>query len=147
MCVGCYSTVRRQLTGSIGTDPKGLSWYLPGHGSPAAVKRGDWMSRMAQLHKYHGELYTVAELSEMSGTPKRCISWRIQHGYSVEDAVDKPRRKYIKGNGTAPCGFKSMYDCLECPYPTCISESYKAIAGENATNIIRWNDYNGRGSE
>ena len=61
MCVGCYSTVRRQLTGSISTELKGLSWYLPGHGSPAAVKRGDWMK--FEMNKLRGTiLYRMEEL-------------------------------------------------------------------------------------
>lgn len=49
-----------------------------------------------QLFDYHGKLYTSKELAELSPVPNMYshdITDRIRAGWSIEDAVNKPKRK------------------------------------------------------
>ena len=116
------------------------------HGSPAAVKRGDgsMLGRPQKLYEYDGRMLTITELAKLSGKSQQCLRWRFRNGYTVKDAVEIPLTKAKQSpKSDAPCGFRTMYDCLNCKYPHCISENYKAIPGEGST-VIRWSDYDGR---
>ncbi len=115
------------------------------HGSPASSQRGDDMiGRPQKVYEYDGRMLTITELAKLSGKSQQCLRWRFRNGYTVKDAVEIPLTKAKQSpKSDAPCGFRTMYDCLKCPYPHCISENYKAIPGEGGT-IIRWSDYDGR---
>lgn len=96
---------------------------------------------IGKTYEYNGRMLTVAELSKMSGKSEQCIRWRLKQGYSTKDAMEIPLgRTKRRSKSDAPCGFTSMFDCLECKYERCISESYRAIPGETTT-IVRWEDY------
>jgi hypothetical protein len=40
-----------------------------------------------------GETRTITEWSTLSGISRQAIRWRLQHGWTTEDAVKQPRRK------------------------------------------------------
>ena len=56
-----------------------------------AISRPINVPRTTKLVEYNGEFYTVGQLEEMSGVPRRVIRWRIRKcGWSVEDAMNTP---------------------------------------------------------
>lgn len=47
--------------------------------------------RAGKLHVYKGKHWTVRQLSEQFGQPYLRLSARLRAGWTVEDAVEKPR--------------------------------------------------------
>jgi lambda repressor-like predicted transcriptional regulator len=50
---------------------------------------------------YHDENYTLTQLSEKVGINKTTLKERLNLGWSVEDAVNKPVRLWTKGYRTS----------------------------------------------
>lgn len=46
------------------------------------------ITKLPTLHPYHGEMLSVAQLSERSGVPEHRIRSRLHRGWSIEEAVD-----------------------------------------------------------
>lgn len=44
---------------------------------------------------YNGERMSLAQAVEIAGLPYKQVHWRIQHGWSIEDALSKPIRRCI----------------------------------------------------
>lgn len=42
---------------------------------------------------YNGEEYTIKELAELSGIPRKTLSDRLRYGWSVEQALNEPVRE------------------------------------------------------
>lgn len=50
---------------------------------------------------YKGTTYTITQLSELFGIQKSTLRFRIVHGWSIEDAVERPVKVYRRGkNGS-----------------------------------------------
>lgn len=92
-----------------------------------------------RIYNYHGEMRTITELCKLSGKTYGCIMKRLQKGWTVDEAVDRPSVRIRQTD--APCGFKTFRDCLDCKYPECISEGYKAIPGESVAAVMKWNGF------
>ena len=43
---------------------------------------------------YKGESHTISEWSEILGMPKSVLQHRLQRGWTVEKAIETPKRKY-----------------------------------------------------
>lgn len=51
-----------------------------------------------QKYEYKGVLYTINELSEMSGISPPAIRWRLRDGYSLEEALQiKATKDSVQG--------------------------------------------------
>lgn len=98
-----------------------------------------------KIYEYRGDLYTISGLARLAGVDRATIWHRIRkQKMSVEDAVKRPKwKKNVLTSTPAPCGFTSMYDCLNCKYSKCISENYKAIPGETMHDLY-FSDYGKR---
>ncbi|MGN8117508.1 hypothetical protein [Labrys sp. 22185] len=46
-----------------------------------------------RTHLYQGKPYTIAELVKLSGLKYSMITWRLNNGWTVEQAVSTPKRK------------------------------------------------------
>lgn len=46
---------------------------------------------------YHGEAYTLTQLAEKLGINKTTLKERINLGWSIEDAVNRPVRQRTRG--------------------------------------------------
>lgn len=64
-----------------------LEWSNNGHNKRHANRK----------HHYKGNLYSAIELAEIAKTDVYLVSRRLRSGWSVTDAVERPRRRTARG--------------------------------------------------
>lgn len=71
--------------------------YEPSNCRWATQKEQHNNKRSNRIIEYMGKRYTLTQLAEYAGLNKTTLKERLNNGWSVEDAVEKPVRKRTKG--------------------------------------------------
>ena len=71
--------------------------YEPSNCRWVTMKEQQRNKRTNRAITYKGEKYTLIELAEYAGLKKTTLRERLNNGWSVDDAVEKPVRKRTKG--------------------------------------------------
>ena len=71
--------------------------YSPGNCKWSTMKEQQNNKRSNRIIIYRGEKYTLTELAEKIGMNKTTLKERLNLGWSVEDAVNRPVRLRTKG--------------------------------------------------
>ena len=71
--------------------------YEPSNCRWVTIKQQCRNRRTNSFVEYNGEKYCYAELSENFNINKQIIQYRISHGWSINDTINTPVRKYNKG--------------------------------------------------
>ena len=101
---------------------------------------------MAKMYEYQGETMTIDQLSHIApnGISKQALRYRINHGFSVDEAVTKPLGKKVRHKKTAlPCGATNPFDCLNCKLKIMPRLRWPAMSGEGVSDYV-FKDYKER---
>lgn len=71
--------------------------YEPSNCRWVTMKEQQRNKRTNRVITYKGKKYTLTELAEYAGLKKTTLRERLNNGWSVDDAVEKPVRKRTKG--------------------------------------------------
>ena len=71
--------------------------YEPNNCRWVTVREQQNNKRSNRVIMYHGKEYTLNQLAEYAGLKKTTLKERLNNGWSVEDAVERPVRKRTKG--------------------------------------------------
>lgn len=71
--------------------------YEPNNCRWVTVREQQNNKRSNRVIMYHGKEYTLTQLAEYAGLKKTTLKERLNNGWSVEDAVERPVRKRTKG--------------------------------------------------
>lgn len=71
--------------------------YKPSNCRWTTMKEQQNNKRNNRVVTYHGENYTLTQLSEKTGIKKTTLKERLNLGWSIEDAVNRPVRQRTKG--------------------------------------------------
>lgn len=71
--------------------------YEPNNCGWATMKEQQNNKRNNRIIEYKGERYTLTQLAEKIGINKTTLRERLNAGWSVDDAVERPVRKQTKG--------------------------------------------------
>jgi len=71
--------------------------YEPNNCRWATMKEQQNNKRNNRIIEYKGEKYTLTQLAEKIGINKTTLKERLNAGWSVDDAVERPVRKRTKG--------------------------------------------------
>lgn len=71
--------------------------YEPNNCRWVTVREQQNNKRSNRVIMYHGKEYTLTQLAEYAGLKKTTLKERLNNGWSIEDAVERPVRKRTKG--------------------------------------------------
>ena len=71
--------------------------YEPDNCRWVKVREQQNNKRSNRVIMYHGKEYTLTQLAEYAGLKKTTLKERLNNGWSIEDAVERPVRKRTKG--------------------------------------------------
>jgi hypothetical protein len=80
--------------------------YSPDNCRWATMKEQQNNKRSNRKVSYRGDSYTVTQLAEIAGLKKTTLKERLNAGWTVEDAVNKPVRFRMCGYRPSNCGAK-----------------------------------------
>lgn len=78
--------------------------YEPSNCRWVTVKEQQNNKRTNRFVIYHGKKYTLTQLAEKTGIKKTTLKERLNNGWSIEDAVNRPVRLRTKGWRKSTCG-------------------------------------------
>ena len=81
-----------------------------------------------RLIEFKGREYKVKDLGERFGIKPSIIIFRVDHGWSVEDALTTPVRNY--SNGSNSCKATHWQECFSCKFEDCVRSVHRPLKGE-----------------